>query len=334
MKTVFSRSPLSKAGGPSTAQAVGVVRVLSPLKTASQLRVSELCWRNPSNRVTERMVCVPRAVGTGSDTSVPVGSAPPSAETARTIVQLVGSGTLSTINEDNTPLGTYVSYVLDSHGMPLLRLRRDAVHTKNLERHAACSLFVHAPVQPIRSVARVTLMGVVEHIPDEEMDAAREEHARKNSHAIGVDAPRADDLFMRLKLQRAFYVGGLGTGSAAEEIAPESYSTTSADILAEAAPGLVAYMNRERPLDIARITGDAIEDGNIDDVESAELLWVDRLGVYILANVKDQDRILRVNFAHEATDERDAKSSLTMMAQIAWENERSYQPVPMNSKET
>lgn len=46
------------------------------------------------------------------------------------------------------------------------------------------------------------------------------------------------------------------------------------------------------------------------------------------AALPPQDRILRVNFSHEALDERDAKSCLTMMAQMAWENERRYQPFP------
>lgn len=137
-------------------------------------------------------------------------SAPPSAETARTIVELVGCGTLSTIDSSGTPLGTFVSYILDDSGLPLLRLRSDAVHTKNLQGNPSCSLFVHAPVQPIRSVARVTLIGTVEEISEDEMAVARELHAAANAGAIGVDAPRRDDIFMRLKVSKAFYVGGLG----------------------------------------------------------------------------------------------------------------------------
>ena len=67
---------------------------------------------------------------------------PKSAETARTIVEVVSHGTLSTVGEDGTPLGTYSSFVLDSAGMPILRLRRDAVHTANLKAQPRCSLFV------------------------------------------------------------------------------------------------------------------------------------------------------------------------------------------------
>lgn len=67
---------------------------------------------------------------------------PSSAETAKTIVDIVAHGTLCTVGEDGVPLGTYSNYVLDDRGMPVLRLRADAVHTHNLRRSPKCSLFV------------------------------------------------------------------------------------------------------------------------------------------------------------------------------------------------
>ena len=67
---------------------------------------------------------------------------PSSADTAKTIVDIVAHGTLCTIGEDGIPLGTYSNYILDDRGMPVLRLRADAVHTQNLRRSPRCSLFV------------------------------------------------------------------------------------------------------------------------------------------------------------------------------------------------
>lgn len=89
---------------------------------------------------------------------------PTDAETARTIVDLVAHGTLCTISEDGIPLGTYVSYVLDDAGQPILRLRADAVHTANLKRDPKCSLFVQPGEHPARLLARVTLIGSVEPV--------------------------------------------------------------------------------------------------------------------------------------------------------------------------
>ena len=71
---------------------------------------------------------------------------PSSAQTAKTIVDIVAHGTLCTVGEDGVPLGTYTNYVLDDRGMPVLRLRTDAVHTANLRRSPKCSLFVQPGV--------------------------------------------------------------------------------------------------------------------------------------------------------------------------------------------
>ena len=60
----------------------------------------------------------------------------------------------------------------------------------------------------------------------------------------------------------------------------------------------------------------------------AEMLWVDRLGVYLRAAMQDggPPRDLRVPFVREVEDEREARSAVTMMAQVAWESQRSYVP--------
>ena len=75
-------------------------------------------------------------------------------------------GALATAGEDQVPLGTYASYVLDSQGQPILRLREEAVHTANLLRNPQCSLFVQPDDMPARILARATLIGKVSlHIP-------------------------------------------------------------------------------------------------------------------------------------------------------------------------
>jgi hypothetical protein len=87
---------------------------------------------------------------------------PASAETARTVVDLVAHGTISTIGEDGVPLGTFAAYVLlGNDGQPILRLRADAVHTANLLREPRCSLFIVPDDRPARLLARVTLIGKV-----------------------------------------------------------------------------------------------------------------------------------------------------------------------------
>jgi hypothetical protein len=132
-----------------------------------------------------------------------------SAEVAKSVTSLVTYGTLCTSTEDGLPLGTFVTFVLDEHGCPLLRLRKDAVHTNNLKARSKCTLFAHAADAPARHLARVTLLGTVEGLEEEAARQVAARHADIYRDAVGVDAPHPDDTFMRLKVDECFFVGGL-----------------------------------------------------------------------------------------------------------------------------
>ena len=52
---------------------------------------------------------------------------------------------------------------------------------------------------------------------------AAEQHCKVKAGAVGVDAPQDSDVYFRLKLDRCFYVGGMGTASQAEVISADDY---------------------------------------------------------------------------------------------------------------
>lgn len=65
----------------------------------------------------------------------------------------------------------------------------------------------------------------------------------------------------------------------------------------------------------------------VQQVEEARLSWVDRLGFDMRILTSSHELVeVRIPFSREVLDERDARSSLTMMAQISWEYERNYNP--------
>ena len=65
-----------------------------------------------------------------------------------------------------------------------------------------------------------------------------------------------------------------------------------------------------------------------------QALWVDRLGLYIYSKVLRQaGGMVRVPFLRPVSDERDARSTLTMLGQTAWEEERQYKPIMLNLPE-
>lgn len=104
------------------------------------------------------------------------------------------------------------------------------------------------------------------------------------------------------------------------------YSAAVADPLRECAPRIVEDMNRKHWEDIRRFCNVYT---HLDaELEEASMTWVDRLGFDMRVLTCEPHKILeiRIPFPREVTDERDARSALTIMAQIAWEKERNYNP--------
>jgi hypothetical protein len=62
-------------------------------------------------------------------------------------------------------------------------------------------------------------------------------------------------------------------------------------------------------------------------MQYAELLWLDRLGMYIRTEALGRPAgVTRVPFYRAVLDERDARSVITMAAQMAWDADRKYTP--------
>ena len=70
----------------------------------------------------------------------------------------------------------------------------------------------------------------------------------------------------------------------------------SPDALREDAAALVAELNRARVEDVLRIAGFATG-ASMERLEGAELLWVDRLGLYLLAAVRGEGAQARASGA-------------------------------------
>ena len=153
--------------------------IILPLGSSSNLlpiALSRQPLHNLSHQVSHQRGPHCNQAATVVESATATASVPTSAETARTIVDIVAHGALATVGTDGVPIGTYASYILDSEGQPILRLRADAVHTRNLMREPRCSLFVQPADMPARLLARVTLIGSVEPISREQTAQVAELH--------------------------------------------------------------------------------------------------------------------------------------------------------------
>ncbi|CAM6018217.1 unnamed protein product [Sphagnum balticum] len=244
---------------------------------------------------------------------------PTAAEAARTVMEVCVEGTLSTLSQDGWPLGTEVRFAVDVEGNPVLRLQPSALHTKNLLSDSRCSL--HAQLeQPGRQKPQCTLRGQIGRVDEsklKEMELAWERR-------FGKEHVHDDDALYVMKVEQALQAQDMGE----EEIwvMGTDYSAAVADPLRECAPRIVEDMNRKHWEDIRRFCNVYT---HLDaELEEASMTWVDRLGFDMRVLTCEPHKILeiRIPFPREVTDERDARSALTIMAQIAWEKERNYNP--------
>ncbi|KAK3287231.1 hypothetical protein CYMTET_5247 [Cymbomonas tetramitiformis] len=244
------------------------------------------------------------------------------------MLAIASFGTLCTVCEDSWPLGTKMNFVLDDAGQPILRLRKEALHTENLNRDTRCSLFVQPAAEPCSNVGRCTVIGTINDLDASEEETLMQKYLQVHGPGVGVDQIRSDDRYRRLTVERVFYVGTLGSTSDAEVISGEEYTNASPDILRSCAPDLVSYMDTECEEDLMRFCT-LFAGLPATEIVGASLLWVDRQGFDVRAKLSSGEVTdVRLPFTKSVTGERDARSALNLMAQVAWELERNYQPTP------
>ncbi|KAL3701672.1 hypothetical protein R1sor_019694 [Riccia sorocarpa] len=245
---------------------------------------------------------------------------PSPAEAARTILDICTEGTLSTLTEnDSWPTATAVRFALDADGNPIFRFPAAALHTRNVAVDNRASLHVQLE-QPGRQKPQCTLRGRIQKVEDADLQKKLDAFWGRRFGAERVQ----DDSYFIMTVEQALQSQDMGE----EEVwmSGADYSLAVADPLRDFAPKIVEDMNRKHWEDVRRFTN--IYAGlKQAEVEEVSMTWVDRLGFDLHVLTKNRQMLeIRIPFMREVADERDARSSLTMMAQIAWERERSLNP--------
>lgn len=337
----------------ATCTAVSAARVTAPTVTSSRNGAGTNNLRaavaRPASRRASHARVAPRAVATETATSAPATAAgdtalidslrPTSAECAKTLVAIANTGTISTACEDGIPLGTFASYVVSKEGEVILRMRADALHTANVTRDPRCSLYVQPATQPPGVLSRATLIGSLSRLDDDGATKASKQYNETHGENVGVDAVAGSDVYYKFDLDRVFYVGGLGSDKRAEVVSAADFASAAPDPLARIANSVVDAMNGERYEDVMNFARASLP----DEAEPAEarMLWVDQLGfdVRVITSAGDDagaGKVLdvRVPFPAPATTQQQVLSSLTMLAQVMWEEEKQYSPQPVPQETT
>ena len=222
-------------------------------------------------------------------------------------------GSLSTISEKQPgyPFGSMMPYGLDSQGRPSFLISTMAMHTRNLIADPRASLLVTDPnlsENPLCS-ARVTLIGNVLQVREDDLQEVREGYLARNEHArYWVDFK--DFHFYRMDVIDIYYVGGFGVMGWVTAL---EYQSARPDPLADSAAEIIRHMNEDHSdalLLLARtISG--------EPAGEATLTAVDRLGFHL--RLRDGDRVhgKRINFPLEVRTAEQARIAFIQMIQEA-----------------
>jgi putative heme iron utilization protein len=203
---------------------------------------------------------------------------PSHAESARTLVDAYDQGVLGTLDRrDGSPYTSVAEYVLLPNGDALLLVSDLADHTKNIKNDPQASLLVSNGLgdeQPLTD-ERVTLLGDVELVADEESDEMRERYLEVHPHAeTYIDF--GDFNFYRFAPDRLRYIGGFGI-MGWPEVA--DYREAEPDPVRHAAQGIIEHMNEDHRDSMLEMVAGLTDHDRPDEAEMTE---VDRYGFDLL----------------------------------------------------
>jgi len=235
------------------------------------------------------------------------------ADEARTLVDLGRFGVLSTFGREHGgeyPSGSIVGFASDDRGRPIFSFSSMSGHTGDLAKNGKCALTVTAPGFSGAADARVTITGTAEPLRDEaEIAAAREKYREKQPDAFWVDF--GDFKWYRMDgIRGARLVGGFAR---AGNVNDTEYAAGSPDPVAAFTERIAGHMNADH------------EDSTIAmikhyvglTVDSAKIVGLDSLGMYVLVTREGRSFKVRLPFETPAKDPKEVKNVIVSMTRAS-----------------
>lgn len=234
--------------------------------------------------------------------------APSHAERARTLVASMRTGTLSTLNADGYPHGSYVTFALDGPD-PVFLVSKLATHTQNLDGDVRASLMAHESHadDPLAN-GRVTLVGNCERLDDDVS-------ARAAFLAVHPQAEYYVDFkdfgFYRLRVESLRYIGGYGRMSWVDV---DDWRSAEPDPLAPHTGDIIQHMNQDHA---DALVAYARAFTRATDTDQAVMTGVDRYGFEMSVKTERGPRPARVAFGSDITTPTAARKALVALVKEA-----------------
>jgi len=225
------------------------------------------------------------------------------AEKVRRLVRRQHVGVIATEshNMPGYPYASFVEYVADQQGRPVMLISALAEHTHNIHYHAKLSLAAHEGTGDHALAApRFTYLGEARLVPDEDLAQYRARYLRYLPHA--ADYFSLDFALYRIDPQRIRSVPGFASAvwvSAGDYLALASH-------LGEAEQNILDHMNRDH--------ADALRAycrkfGRVE-ARDAAMVGIDCDGFDLRAD----GRLVRVEFEAPVLDAQQARDALVRLA--------------------
>lgn len=272
---------------------------------------------NINDEIFEKYTAVP---------NLPTIIRPSITDKARTITHVCTSGTLCTISSIDGvagfPFGSYVDYILDDKGWPVLLLSDQSMHTINIKSNPKVSLFCQLPrsqsSQTTAALSRVTTVGTVEPLQNDELSAIKLAFTLIHPYSEQiVESPKFK--FCKIKPEKIYFSGGFGVMATFVNV--EDYESARPDVLAQEVPIMLSRINAEKQGELYLLCKHFLY---LNEVDNVRIQAIDRLGIDIRVQSGDLTDEYRIAFRNSANSAEDAKSEVIKLFQEAWERENGF----------
>lgn len=242
------------------------------------------------------------------------------AEDARSLVEYsTGYAVISTLSSavDGYPSGALVSFGTDAQGLPVFCFSSMSSHTKDLVAAEAvsttggkASLTVTAKGFEGAADGRVTLVGDVKRCSSDEVADLGLREIFKAKHPNAFWADFGDFTYYRMhELKAVNFVGGFARAASPK---PSEYIEAAADPIQAFAAPVMAHMNDDHSESTIAMCMHYI---GLDQLDSAQLVQLDRLGFMVQCERLGQSFKMRLPFPRAAADRKDVKTLIVQMTQ-------------------
>ena len=263
-------------------------------------------------------------------TAVPIQTIirPSITDKARTITHVCTSGTLCTTSTvegiEGFPFGSYVDYILDGNGWPVLLLSEQSLHTSNIKKNPNLSLFCQLPrsqsAQTAAALSRVTTIGKICPVDTEELAALKLAFTLVHPYSEQiVESPKFS--FFKIRPEKIYFSGGFGVMATWVDV--REYESARPDVLAQEVPLMLSRINVEKQGELGLLCKHFLK---LDEgaLTAVRVQAIDRLGVDLRVTTGDRTSEFRVGFRNACNTAEDAKSELVKLFQESWERENGY----------